>query len=267
MNFAVRLKLKIERELHQLRFHGQCVSLEHALRQQSSHPAHSIAVPAWRTISTGEKLHNSYLANILRQEELGTWALDAQTLNFLEQEIIRLRPQAILEFGTGISTICFARHLFEIWGDTDKPRVFSIEQNEWQVEKSQRQLVDFGLEKSVRILHAPLTPQRIEDITTECYALPPSVLNEFLGELRPDFVVVDGPSGNSSVRFGTLPLVKAHVQETARFYLDDALRPEELDVAERWNALSYLSLSELRKIGKGILTGRMVPAADPAGSA
>lgn len=254
MKFATRLKLKIEREVHALVFRGQPITLDQILRRKSA--GASLSVPAWRTISTGAKLRNAYLAEQLKQEELGTWALDARTLNFLEQEIIRLRPQTIFEFGTGLSTLCLARYLFELWEDSSRPRVFSVEQNEWQVEKSLRQITTHGLEDSVRILHAPLTVQTIEGLATECYDLPDMRLTEFLNGTRPDMVLVDGPSGEGTVRFGTLPLLHAHTAPQAVFYLDDAFRPEELDVAERWNRLPYLSLLSLRKIGKGLLVGQ-----------
>lgn len=257
MNFGERLKLKIERETHALRFHGQRVSLGSALNRQRAAPS-SLGVPAWRTISTGAKLHNPYLAERLQQEELGTWALDAQTLNFLEREIARLRPQTIWEFGAGLSTLCLARYLFELWGDADRPRVFSVEQNAWQVEKSQTQLVVYGLENSVRILHAPLKQQTVEGFETECYDLPDTRLTEFLGNTRPDIILIDGPSGDGPVRFGTLPLLRAYAAPKAEFYLDDAFRPEELEVAERWSALPYLAVNGLRKIGKGLLTGQVI---------
>ena len=254
MNLVVRLKLKIERKAHALKFQGQPVSLEEALRVSAKR---SLAVPEWRTISTGTKLHNPYLAERLGSEELGTWALDARTLNFLEQEIFRLRPETIFEFGAGLSTLCFARFLSELWGDNaDTPRVFSVEQNEWQVEKSQKQLAAHGLASLVRILYAPLKTQTIEGFETVCYDLPDARLAEFLRGARPDMVLVDGPSGDGPVRFGTLPLLRAAVAPQAVFYLDDAFRPEELEVAQRWNALPYLSVGSLRKIGKGLLTGR-----------
>lgn len=263
MNLAVRLKLKIEREAHALRFQGQPISLEHALRASSEG---SLAVPEWRTISTGAKLRNPFLADRLGSEELGTWALDARTLNFLEQEIIRLRPETIFEFGTGLSTLCFARYLFEFWGESDKPRVFSVEQNKWQVEKSHEQLAAHGLENLVRILYAPLKTQTIEGLEIECYDLPDARLAEFLGGARPDMVLVDGPSGDGLVRFGTLPLLRAYAAPQAEFYLDDAFRPEELEVAAHWNTLPYLSVRGLRKVGKGLLTGQFASSRSAPGS-
>ena len=256
MSLATRIRLRMERELHRLRFHGQTVPLDSLLRRAANRTAVSPAVPAWRTISTGRRLHNAYLAETLAQEELGTWALDAQVLNFLEHEIETRRPTAILEFGTGLSTVCLAYHQAQVWGDTAMPHVFSIEQNAWQVEKSWRQLTELGLAKNVRILHAPITLQAIEGVTTLCYRLTPSVLDDFIGEAQPDFVLIDGPCGDAETRFGTLPLVRDYVASEAVFYLDDALRPEELAVAERWRNLPYLSLSGIRLLGKGLLTGR-----------
>ena len=220
MNLTTRIKLRLEREMHRLRFRGQSLPLEEALRRQTTQTQ---AIPAWRTISTGRRLRDPYLAGVLAEEELGTWALDARTLDFLAQEIAAKRPRALLEFGTGISTICLARYLQEAWPGDDAVRVFSIEQNEWQVEKSRKQLASLGLDKITRILHAPLTTQQIEGVETECYHLPTALLTEFLGQSRPEFVLVDGPSGEGDTRFGTLHLVRNYLAPEAVFYLDDAL--------------------------------------------
>lgn len=244
--------------MHRLAFRGQPISLERAMQLEAS-----LAVPVWRTISLGSRVHNPYLAGVLAREELGAWALDFQTVDFLEREVRARRPQAILEFGTGLSTVCFARFMAES-GNAPQPCVFSVEQNEWQAERSRGQLLTLGLDAYVRILHAPLKAQRIEGLQTECYDLPDSALREFLGGTRPDFIVVDGPSGDGTVRFGTLPLVQAYAAPQAVLFLDDAFRPEELDVAGRWDALPYVSLSGLRKVGKGLLMDRLVPVAAPA---
>ena len=95
------------------------------------------------TVSDGKKLRNTYLAGVLSEDELGTWALDAATLNFIERQIQAQPPQAILEFGAGLSTICFARFMFE-QGHRNHAVVFSIEQNEWQVKRSRERLAQAG---------------------------------------------------------------------------------------------------------------------------
>ncbi len=242
----------MDRAAHLRAFRGQTVTMEQAARGEV--PA---AVPSVRTISLGSRLRNAFLADALAQEELGTWALDAQTINFLEQEITERQPNTVLEFGSGLSTLCLARFMTE-QGHAALPCVFSIEQNEWQIEKTQKQLAALGLQSYVRMLHAPLTTQSIEGIETECYDLPETRLREFLGDSRPEFVIVDGPCGDGTVRFGTLPLVKDVLAPDAVFFLDDAFRPEELDVARRWQELPYLPLTEMRKIGKGLLMGKFL---------
>lgn len=262
MNLTTRVRLRLEREIYRLRFHGQVVPLDPLLRRADDPKLPSPAVPAWRTISNGRRLSNSYLAETLAQEELGTWALDAQVLNFLELEIAKRKPAAILEFGAGLSTICLAHYQNKIWGASPTPRVFSIEQNEWQVEKSWQQLGKLGLADNVRILHAPVVPQVIEGRETPCYRLPADILSGFLGDIRPEFVLVDGPAGDGDTRFGTLPLVKDYLGPDTVVYLDDALRPEELLVAKLWRDLPYLSLSGVRLFGKGLLAGHFTLQGD-----
>ena len=46
-----------------------------------------------KTATTGRALHNGFLADALAQDELGTWALDAETLDFLERRIKSERPR------------------------------------------------------------------------------------------------------------------------------------------------------------------------------
>lgn len=255
----LRLKLALDRRKHRKLFCGRqlpiadALALLEAARQQNK----EMAVDNIKTASTGKALHNPYLAHVLASEDLGTWALDAATLDFLEREIKTKRPQAILEFGSGISTVCFARYLQEAGGSPLSPCLFSIEQNAWQVEKSQKQLEALGLAQFVRILHAPLAAQWIEGVSTECYALPARLLESFLGDVRPDWIFVDGPCGNELVRFGTLPLIKDYAAKQASFYLDDALRSEETQVARLWSRLPYIHDMRLHYRGKGLWTGKI----------
>jgi len=253
------LRQRLARRMHRARFRGERVPLAEA--QTRGLPA---AVDNRKTVSTGASLGNRFLADALAADELGTWALDADTLDFFEREIRSKRPRAILEFGAGVSTLCFVRYMIEAGDRGDGPCVFSIEQNEWQAEKSRRRLAALGWQDRARVLHAPLATQTVGDVSAPCYGLTPAALADFLGDVRPDLVLVDGPSGDGLVRFGTLPLVRGHVAPGAAFFLDDALRPEEREVARAWAALPYLRDLQVVLLGKGLLTGSFEDQAGPA---
>lgn len=200
-------------------------------------------------------LRNEFLANALMDEEFGGWAFDAQVLNFLETQIQQHRPGALLEFGSGLSTICFARFMYELHGQKDQFRVLSIEQNIDIAQSISEKLNDLGLERVVKLIHAPLESQMIEGRPSVCYQLPGD-LNSILSR-QPSLIIVDGPAGEDGVRFGTIPLVRKIVKEGSIFFLDDALRDGELEIAARWMNLSYLTIFGIHLMSKGLLAGRV----------
>src|SRR5437764_487381 len=79
-----------------------------------------------------ERLHNV---------ELGLWSMSSETLNFLESEIHRCRPDAVLEFGSGVSTACIARYMQDVHGAASRIYVHSFDQNLESIDKT-RQLTD-----------------------------------------------------------------------------------------------------------------------------
>jgi hypothetical protein len=215
-----------------------------------------LTVSVKKTQSLGDRLHNEYLRGELREETFGFWALDVSTLNFLERELHDKQPKAILEFGSGVSTICLARYMYELHGGDSRIYVFSIEQDDSFVSRTREKLARLNLERYVKILHTPIKTQFVEDVQTECYYLPVTVLNEFLGVAHPDFIVVDGPAMYS--RFATLPLSRSHLKHKANFYLDDARRESELGIAVAWDHLPYISILGMRLAGKGMLVGEIL---------
>ena len=205
----------------------------------------------------GKAIGDEYLSGIFANETFSTWALDVDTLNLLIHLVRKNQPQAILEFGAGVSTICFAYLMKELHPDSKIPRVFSIEQDQDYLDSVDQRLKGLGLENMVRFYRAPIAQQVIESVTAVYYQLTAQVLDELLIDVNPDFILVDGPSGKKMARFGTLPLVKKHVACGAHFFMDDSLRNEELNVARRWKNLSYLTLDGVYMLGKGLLTGQI----------
>ena len=258
MRRLARVRRGLERLRHRRDFKGQIIPLAQAFSEARIPARYGVSNEV--TASRGGALKNHFLRDALAREELGVWALDADTLNFLERVIQAGRPRTVLEFGAGLSTLCLARYLAEAWPDAPGVLVYSVEQNEWQVEQSRVRLAGLGLADRASIIHAPLTHVRIEGIEAECYGLPSTTLSAWLGAARPDLILVDGPSGDGCVRFGTLPLVKDYVNPGASFFLDDALRPEEREVARLWSELPYLGQMELHLRGKGLISGTVRPS-------
>lgn len=206
----------------------------------------------------GKFIADKYLSRIFKNEIFNTWTLDIDTLNFLVQSVKKKQPQAILEFGSGISTICFAYLMKELYPASVVPRVFSIEQDQSCLESVHQRLAGLGLEKTVRLLLMPLKQQTIEGVTANCYYLLSQPLDTLIEGTKPDFILVDGPSGKRMTRFGTLPMIKNHVSDDACFYVDDSLRNDELNIARRWQELPYMVLDGVYMFGKGLLKGKFL---------
>jgi ubiquinone/menaquinone biosynthesis C-methylase UbiE len=175
-----------------------------------------------------------------------------------------VRPTAILEFGSGTSSLALAWIMRRIHGSSPQPHIFSIDQSSAFIERTRQQLARHGLADDVRFLHADLTSQSISSMNTCCYDLPPAILKNFFGTARPSLVVIDGPAGENGVRFGTIPLVRDHLASNALIFLDDGLRDSELDTADQWNQLQYVRWDGVLWEGKGLLCGTFCPPTSPA---
>jgi hypothetical protein len=194
------------------------------------------------------------LRELLDGVELGYWALGPRTIDALVCTIEQTRPGAIIEYGSGVSTVVLGWAVRTVWGPSTQPRVVSVEQSELHAAETRALLARAGLEDEAVVIVAPLAEQDIEGLRTSCYALPDR-LSDAIGGRPADLVVIDGPVGPAGVRFGTLPLARQYLRDGATFLLDDALRDGELEIARRWASLPYARVDGIRLIEKGILVG------------
>jgi hypothetical protein len=193
---------------------------------------------------------------LVAEQATNPFALGTEALNFLDDRIRQLRPSAIVEFGSGVSTVVLAARMADIHG-IDRPRVFSIDESESYLHATRRMLDDAGLGGCARLAHREVHEQVIRGQSTACYDLDEMFLRAFL-ETVPDVLVVDGPSGGGTARFGTLPLVLGHIGTPCTFFLDDALREDEIQVASLWQKLTRVELGAVHLVGHGVLEGRIV---------
>lgn len=214
-------------------------------------------------ISDGKTLGNLKLAAFLKGTQLGSWSLAAESIDYLEEKIKEHHPRAILEFGSGISTLCLAFIMKELQGSSLNPLVFSIEQSQRHIEETRATLSNYGLIDYVKFLHAPVVSQRIDGFETICYNLCNADLSSLLRDVEPDFVLIDGPAGEEGCRFGTLPLVKPFLSDGAVFFMDDALRDGEISIANRWSKCACFNVLGIVWVGHGFLVGTVRKLMDP----
>ena len=206
--------------------------------------------------STGRKLRHPDLRVILADQELGAWALGARTIDWLEDRISTLRPSLVLEFGSGVSTLCLARFLVDLHGRDPVVRVVSVDQDEAYAAQTNELLRQNGLEAYVRLVAAPLRQQEIEGVATTCYELPADFSAVFDGRAA-DMLLIDGPAAEAGARFGTLPLARPYLLPSAPFVLDDGLRDGELRVARRWATLPGVRVDGVLTIDNGLVVGHL----------
>ncbi|MDH4152412.1 MAG: glycosyltransferase [Nitrospira sp.] len=239
-----------------------CLALRDGLAAESQEPD-QLAAQFQTVCQKPERLRAAELHELIAPELLGGWALSANTVDYLVEKIQECRPTAILEFGSGTSSLALAWAMKRVHGASARPPIFSIDQSLSYIERTKSLLDRHGLAGQVRFLQADLVFQTVRSRVIRCYHLPHGVLEEFFGGARPEIVLVDGPAGENGIRFGTVPLVREFLASGARVFLDDGLRDSELDTADLWNQLGYVQWQGVRWEGKGLLSGRVRPVFSP----
>ncbi len=152
---------------------------------------------------------------------LGSWKADTYFLWRIVGAIEKLRPREVVELGCGASTLVIAKSL-ELNGDG---RLTSLDQHAGFVEATAKWLASHDLEASLR--HAPIS----EDPShwSHCWYDLPSLPQEI------DLLVIDGPPWtlNPFVR-GRAEVLFERIAPGGMVLLDDAARPGERVVAQRW---------------------------------
>ena len=173
---------------------------------------------------------------------LGSWKADVGLLRLVSEHIASHRPQVMVEFGAGASTLIAARALQRNGGG----RLFSFEQHEDFVEATRRWLAEFALEAEIRA--APLQPsEHWPGLWYQHGSLPESI----------DLLLVDGPPWTiHPLTRGAAESLFDRIAVGGTVMLDDAARPGERLVARCWRKRWPNFQFRLNKGGsKGTLIG------------
>jgi predicted O-methyltransferase YrrM len=158
------------------------------------------------------------------------WAAAPTTLVQLIQAVLDRGPELVVECGSGVSSIWVGYALEKLGGG----RCVALEHEPQYAEATRRALERHGLSSIVEVRDAPLRPVDVSGETFDWYD------QQALEGLRDAGVVfVDGPPGATGplARFPAVPLLGPVLSGSgALFVLDDADRPEERDLQERWCA-------------------------------
>lgn len=173
------------------------------------------------------------------------WAIDG----FLAHRIVELledrRPTGILELGSGSSTVLIATLLERL--KVPKGRHIAVDHLPEYLSRTDEALKRQQVTRQPELLLCPLSSPKGDSIPWY------SGLEDRLGGSKLDLVIVDGPPGGDHPlsRFPALDAVRPFLNPGATVLLDDAKRPAEAEIVERWKA-AYPELNvRIHDHGKG----------------
>lgn len=175
----------------------------------------------------------------------GGWVAGADFLLLLARQVLKQKPDLVVEFGSGVSTVVIGRCL-QLNG---RGRLLSFDHDEGFAELTRRRLLGAGVPGEVRAV--PLVPGT-DGYGGSWYAhgeLPDGI----------DLLVIDGPPAwrqkQAESRGSAAPAAFAKLSPGGVVLLDDAARPGEQRIMARWRA-EYPKISfEWLDTQKGALVG------------
>jgi predicted O-methyltransferase YrrM len=163
------------------------------------------------------------------------WALSPDALVAISTLVLQAEPRVIVELGSGSSTVVLG-YLARMVGRT---RVFTVEHDEGFLQRTLQLLALHRLTEPVVAVCAPLRSFGVSppwyDIDRLASALPQQI----------DLLVVDGPpvSISPEVRYTAGPALFDRLTAGSIVVLDDAGRPGERAVVERWRSEFGMAVS------------------------
>jgi predicted O-methyltransferase YrrM len=152
---------------------------------------------------------------------LGSWKADTSLLHKIADRILETKPQLVVEFGAGASTLIAARAL-QINGSG---RLISFDQHEDFVIATRQWLGEHGLSSDMRAVSLVASPDNWRGLWYDHGPLPDGI----------DLMLIDGPCwtihplgrGAAASLFGKISI-------GGMVMLDDGARPGERIVRRRW---------------------------------
>lgn len=156
------------------------------------------------------------------------WAASPDVLLDLVSWVLTHRPRTVVECGSGASTLWLGYALEQVG---EGGRVVALEHEKRFGDAVMAQLREHGLEEQATVRVSPLQPVELGGESFEWYDV-----NSLRDVERCELVFVDGPPGEIAplARYPALPLLGDRMPPGACIVLDDADRPEEQQVLDRW---------------------------------
>ena len=189
--------------------------------------------------------------------ESHSWPVSADFALFLMQRLVLEQYDLVVEFGSGMSTVIVARTLAMAAERTGAPpaRFISFDHLDHYYQQTQAYLDQVEVGHAVELVLAPLKDWLAPDGQVQPYYDCNDVLAELArihgSTIRRILVIVDGPPASTGpqARYPAGPMVVQHFPAACiDFLMDDYIRDDEKEVAQRW-------LADMKAVGlPGVLT-------------
>ncbi len=197
------------------------------------------------------------------------WACTPELAAVIASEILANKPRHVFEVGSGVSTIV-ACYCLEKLG---RGRLTALDHDADFALHTRLQLARHGFSDMARVIDAPLRPMSISGTSWSWYDDAGASTGADSGNATPDepdidLLVVDGPPLRSHrlARYPALPRLWSRLSAQAVIILDDARRPDERAIVERWLSEYPQLRAEFVDNAKGIVILRRIDEALPDSS-
>lgn len=155
---------------------------------------------------------------------LGSWKADTGLLHAIVDRILESKPQLVVEFGAGASTLVASRAL-QMNGSG---RIISFDQHADFVEKTREWLEEHGLASDIRAVPLAVSPRPWRGLWYDHGPLPDSI----------DLMIIDGPCWTiHPFGRGAAASLFDKISVGGMVMLDDGARPGERVVRRRWTKM------------------------------
>jgi predicted O-methyltransferase YrrM len=140
----------------------------------------------------------------------------------------RTAAETVVELGSGVSTIVVARRMQQ----AGRGHITALEHLPEYASVTRAEIVAQGLQDFATVLDAPLVDTDIDGRSWPWYEIGPDV------PMQIDALFIDGPPERTGplARYPALPIMRARLKPGATIFLDDGDRPDEREMAQRWQA-------------------------------
>lgn len=209
--------------LHKIRrIHFMQYNLQYLLEQKTPKDLHHTYQQIQAFIDLNRLLKLPWPLPLLRE-----WAASPDFLLLLAEHVIQKKPECIIECSSGASTVVLAQCAkLNGYG-----HILSLEHDAYYAERTRQQLIKQGLEDWATVIDAPLINYEFNRQNYQWYKLNAQIENICI-----DMLVIDGPPAdlNRCARYPAGPLLLPLLNENSVVFLDDADRPDEQEVIQRW---------------------------------